>query len=104
MQRDQTALRRAPRRSALAAGRVPGGGSGERYGRRNRPVAPLPRRRRVVVALLARGAIGLADADPRPPRLGSRRSLPRNTGRGDLRAAGRRTGARRTALASGRRL
>ena len=33
---------------------------------------------------------GLADADPRPPRVGARRPLPRHPGRGDLRARRRR--------------
>ena len=46
----------------------------------------------------------LGDADPRPPRLGPRRSLPRRAGRGDLRPARGCARARRAALARTRRL
>jgi hypothetical protein len=95
----RAAVRRVACRSALASRRVPGGGAGERDGRRYRPVAPLPCGGWVVVALLPRRAVWFGDADPRPSRLGSRRSLPRRAGRGHLRAAERRARARRAALA-----
>ncbi len=67
-------------------------------------MAPLPRRRRLAVALLARGAGRLADADPRPPRLGARRPLPRHAGRGDLCGGSRRARARGTPVAPPRGL
>ena len=69
------------------AGGVPRGRAGERDGRRYRPVAALPRGRRVAFAVLARDPARRRDAGPRPSGLGSRRPLPRDTGRGDLRAA-----------------
>jgi len=45
----------------MAPGRVPGRGAGERHGRRNRPVAPLPRRRRLALVVLTRRAAGVGD-------------------------------------------
>ena len=82
---------------------LPGGRPGERDGRRHRPVAAVPRRRPLADAVRARRPLGLADADPRPPRVGARRPLPRHAGRGDLRARRRRRArARRgAALAPG---
>ena len=49
-----------PRRSGLAPRSVRGGAPGERHGRRHRPVAPLPRRRQVAHAVLARRPSGAA--------------------------------------------
>ena len=68
--------------------RIPRRRAGERHGRRHRPVAALPGRRRVALAVLARDPTGRGDARARPPRVGSRRPLPRHAGRGDLRARG----------------
>ena len=50
----------------------------------DRPVAAVPRGRPRAVAVRARRPAGLRDADPRPPRLGPRRALPRDAGRGGL--------------------
>src|SRR5207302_11456137 len=66
---------------------------------------PFPTRRSSdLVALLARRAVRLGDADPRPPRVGPRRPLPRHAGRGDLHEAKRRARARRAARARAGRL
>ena len=81
----------------VAARALPGGRPGERDGRRDRPVAAVPRRRPLADAVLARRAAGRADAGPRPPRVGARRPLPRHAGRGDLR------GRRRSRCASAAR-
>ena len=101
---DPTALRRAARRSGLAAGRAGCAGTGERHGRRDRAVAALPGRGRVAVAVRARRAVLFVHAGPRPPRVGPRRPVPGRAGRGDLRPRGRRAEARRAARAAGRRL
>ena len=104
MRGDPAAILGAARGSGLAPGRLSGRRAGERDGRRHRPVAPLPRGRRLAVALLARRPPGLGDADPRPPRLGARRPLSRHAGRGDLRRGRRDARARRAPFAPSGRL
>jgi hypothetical protein len=85
---DRVSVRRVARRLGVAPGRVSGRGAGERHGRRDRPMAPLPRRRRLAVVVLACGPVGLGDADPRPPRLGARRPAGLGTRRSTRSATG----------------
>ena len=80
----QPDLRRSARRPWLAPGRLPARRAGERHGRRHRPVASLSLGRPFAVSLQPRRPVWLEDADPRPPRVGRGRPLPRQPGRGVL--------------------
>ena len=53
LRRDPPALRAPARGRCLAARRLPAGRARERHGRRDRPVAAVPLRRRLAVAVLA---------------------------------------------------
>jgi hypothetical protein len=59
----------------VASGALPGAGGRERDGRRHRPVAALPRRRSIAVAVQPRCAGRGDDARARPPGLAARRPL-----------------------------